>query len=120
MDGQPDFRFPKSARLLTSREFRLVSSRGRRWSSGPFTLLVHATTGQAPSRLGITVSRKVGNAVVRSRVKRIVRECFRLRRPGLTPGLECVIIAKPEAGQTANAELTHALNALFVRAGTSI
>ncbi|MBF0214367.1 MAG: ribonuclease P protein component [Magnetococcales bacterium] len=109
-----DFRFPKSARLLTSREFQRVSSQGRRTTSRLFILLTR--DGQSePTRIGITVSRKVGNAVHRSRVKRIIRETFRLQRPKLKPGLECVIIAKPLAGQTVNAELSLNLRELLAR-----
>ncbi|MBF0181870.1 MAG: ribonuclease P protein component [Magnetococcales bacterium] len=114
MSGNPDYRFPKSARLLTSREFQRVASQGRRHVSRCFTLLAHQ--GDSPgARLGITVSRKVGKSVTRSRIKRVVREFFRLHRAGLTPGIECVVIAKPAAGQTANADLTHNLQELFLR-----
>ncbi|MBF0192514.1 MAG: ribonuclease P protein component [Magnetococcales bacterium] len=104
MQTPADFRFPKSARLLTSREFQQVSSRGRRFTSRYFILLTRDVPLE-PTRMGITVSRKVGNAVQRNRVKRIIREAFRLRRSMLKPGLECVVIAKPLAGQTVNAEL---------------
>ncbi|MBF0341221.1 MAG: ribonuclease P protein component [Magnetococcales bacterium] len=109
-----DYRFPKSARLLTSREFQRVSSQGRRSTTRYFTLLTRDVLSD-PIRLGITVSRKVGNAVQRSRVKRLIRETFRLLRPMLKSGLECVIIAKPMAGQTVNAELLRDLRQLLAR-----
>lgn len=69
-----------------------------------------AMDGQARSRLGITVSRRVGNAVVRNRVKRRVRECFRLALRSMLPaGTGMVVIARPGAGAldtpTINAEL---------------
>ncbi|MBF0296863.1 MAG: ribonuclease P protein component [Magnetococcales bacterium] len=114
MSGNPDCRFPKSARLLTSREFQRVASQGRRHVSRCFNLL--ARQGESTgARLGITVSRKVGKAVTRSRIKRVVREFFRLQRAGLKPDTECVVIAKPVAGQTSNAELTRNLQELFLR-----
>ena len=47
----------------------------------------------ARPRLGITVSRKVGNAVTRNRVKRQVREWFRASRSGIEPGSEVVVIS---------------------------
>ncbi|MBF0126537.1 MAG: ribonuclease P protein component [Magnetococcales bacterium] len=113
-DGSPDFRFPKAVRLRSSREFQRVASKGRRHGSGCFNLLVGR--GEATlTRLGITVSRKVGKAVVRNRIKRVIREYFRLNRSRLIPGLECVVIAKPQAGQTVNEELTRNLRELFVR-----
>ncbi len=46
-------------------------------------------------RLGLTVSRKVGGAVRRNRVKRMLREVFRYNRPELTPHLDVVVLAKP-------------------------
>jgi ribonuclease P protein component len=49
------------------------------------------------TRLGITVSGKVGNAVVRNRIKRLVREFFRRRRHELAPGLDILVIAKKTA-----------------------
>lgn len=52
------------------------------------------------SRLGITVSRRVGNAVVRNRLKRRVRECYRLKLRAMLPaGVEMVVIARKGAGE---------------------
>lgn len=112
--NQPNFRFPKSARILTSKEFKRVASQARRFSTRYFILLVQ-NTNHPPPRIGLTVSRKTGNAVVRSRIKRVIREFFRLQRSCLTPNIHCVIIAKPLAGQTINAELTRNLQELFVQ-----
>ena len=50
--------------------------------------------GGRPTRLGITVSRKVGKANVRNRVKRLVREAFRLHRPHLPEGVDLVLVAR--------------------------
>ncbi len=48
-----------------------------------------------PSRLGITASRKVGNAPVRNRVRRLVREFFRRNRVAISPPRDILVIAKP-------------------------
>lgn len=62
-----------------------------------------------PTRLGVTVSRKVGNAVIRNRVKRLLREYFRQHYSGFIGNISILIIAKRGAGQLdqamVNAEL---------------
>jgi len=52
----------------------------------------------APSRLGVVAAKKTGGAVVRNRIKRLCRECFRLDPKWLPPGVDLVVIAKPGAG----------------------
>jgi ribonuclease P protein component len=60
--------------------------------------LVHQLQNSGPAQLGITVTRKVGSAVVRNRIKRSVRELFRRRRKLLADGLRVVVIARQGAG----------------------
>ena len=76
-----------------------------------FVVLVRPTAMEGhPSRLGVTVSRKVGNAVVRNRVKRRIREWFRRDGPRLVAGRDVVVIARsaaaPLSGTDVSAELT--------------
>jgi len=63
----------------------------------------------APRRLGITASRKVGNAVCRNRFKRRVREWFRQRRHQLPESIDLVVIARRSGGQLAFRELDERL-----------
>jgi ribonuclease P protein component len=73
------FAFPRQARLLTERDFQRVHARGMRFSAFPlrFRALRRPEGG---SRLGLAIGAKVGNAVVRNRWKRTIRESFRLNR----------------------------------------
>jgi len=98
--------FRQTDRLRRSVEFEQVTRRGRRAASTAFVVLVWergAAPAETPgSRLGITVSRKVGRAVVRNRVKRRIREWFRVRQGSLGAGLDWVVI-----GRSAAARLGH-------------
>ncbi len=89
----PDYRFSKSSRLRTPADFRRVYERRRSASNGRMTVCgCENELGQ--TRLGLSVSRKVGGAVVRNRWKRMLREAFRLCREQLPPGVDLVIVAK--------------------------
>jgi len=62
-----------------------------------------------PSRLGITTSRKVGDAPTRNRVRRLVREFFRRRRLELTPPRDVLVIARPGAAAVRYADVEEQL-----------
>lgn len=91
------FSFSASARIRHSSEFQQLRRHGRRFETTHF-LIFYLLRSTETQRLGLTVSRKVGNAVVRNQVKRRVREFFRTRRPCLHAGLELSVVARPGAG----------------------
>ncbi len=66
-------------------------------------------------RLGVTVTRKVGPAVVRNRIKRYVREAFRRKRGSFTPGCDMVWVAKQSAASVGYAEVAAAMDAMTRR-----
>jgi len=130
-EGVRTGRFRSEDRLLDSRDFRRVMRQGRR-RAGP-DLVVFFTEKRidhpekiiennqlepgSGSRLGITVSRKVGNAVCRNRFKRRMRAWFRERRGELSQGLgledvDLVVIARKSGGQLNLAELDERLSRL--------
>lgn len=88
--------FPKSARIRRRREFLTLQRKGRRRHTEHFVVVRSPSEGP-DSRLGITVSSRVGNSVVRNRLKRFARELFRINRPSFAPPQDLVIIAKPGA-----------------------
>jgi len=116
-------RFPRRAHLRASAEFQAVFGGGTRFSGPLFRLQVlPAAPGQcAPQvRLGMTVSKRVDKrAVARNRIRRQVREAFRLQRHLLPPG-DYVFQAKPEARQVDNAGLRAALLKLLAKAAMSL
>ena len=81
--------------------------------------MILACPGKDPerARLGLTVSRKVGNAVVRNRVKRRVREWFRHDGRSLTAGWDVVVIARQEAARLPFAQLSRELSSLAGQLG---
>lgn len=90
---------PKAARVRKRREY-LELQKGRRIVSAHFVFFLLKRSEEARSRLGLIVSRKVGNAVARNRVKRRSRELFRRHHEGLLgPGWDCVALARPGAAE---------------------
>jgi ribonuclease P protein component len=91
-------RLERSERLRQSRDFQRVARHGTRVASRDFVLLVAPGSGCAGGlparRLGVTASRKVGNAVVRNRMKRLLRVAFRLQREALPEGIDLVVIPR--------------------------
>ena len=105
-------RFDRSDRILKRGEFLRLSAEGRRVHSRFFLALV--LPGRGPkSRLGITVTRKVGGAVVRNRIKRICREVFRHHRP--SGAWDVVLVAKKGAADATKTELADNLKPLLQR-----
>lgn len=88
------FPFRKSQRIRKKSEFEAVFQRRQRAFSGPLGLYV-APNMTGRSRLGIAMSRKVGSAVRRNRIKRLLREAFRLNQHALPPSWDLVIVPRP-------------------------
>jgi ribonuclease P protein component len=86
-----------SERLKLRTDFLRVSGGGQKVHSARFLFLVLARGDEGPTRLGITVTRKVANAVGRNRIKRVLREVFRRNRALFPAGCDVVVIAKDRA-----------------------
>jgi ribonuclease P protein component len=110
------FRFPKHRRLLRRKEFLLVQRKGKRFHVGPLITCVRFVDDQ-PSRVGITTSKRVGPAFVRTRIRRLIREAARrLLLPTFPNGIEVVFIAKNGLPYSlTQSEVDEAVNELIKR-----
>jgi ribonuclease P protein component len=88
-------KFGPERRVRKRPEFQAIQRAGRRVSTKNFVLIIsHGPAPDSPSRLGITASKRVGNAVRRNRLKRLVRAAFRARDGWLPVGHDLVVICK--------------------------
>ena len=85
---------PSARRLKRRSEYDAVRTGGRRVHSGPFILQLRISGGEASPKVGIVASRRVGNAVIRNRGKRLVRELFRRHEALLPKGGELVVVLR--------------------------
>lgn len=100
--------FPKTARIRKRSEYLAIQGKGRKLQTENFVVFVAASPSGpvGEGRVGITVSKRVGQAVVRNRVKRILREVYRRSRGQFPSGMDIVFVAKRSAAGLglANAE----------------
>src|SRR5215213_772295 len=90
----PVYTFPKSHHLRSPKEFDAVYAAKTRESRGPVTVYAIPNDLSHP-RIGLSVSRKVGTAVRRNRIRRLLREAFRLMQHDFPRGYDLVIVVRP-------------------------
>lgn len=100
----PSFRLRKQEHLLRRRDFLRVQGEGKKFIS-PHFLWFGSPSPDGLLRIGLTVSKRVGTAVVRNRVKRLLREAFRHHKALFPPTWELVAIARPEAARVELAQV---------------
>ena len=105
------FSLGKGERLPKPRDFQELIKRGTRIDSDCFVVL-YAPNGLGRSRLGVTVSKKVGRAVIRNRVKRLVREYFRLHKALFSGSYDVNVIAKGGTSDLPSRQIREALEAI--------
>ena len=89
----PSFRFRKHEHLRRAADFRRVYER-RRSVSDPLLIVYACENNLSYLRLGLSVSRKMGGAVQRNRLRRLYREAFRLTRPEMPVGFDLILIPR--------------------------
>lgn len=91
-----------------------LSRSGQKLHTAHFVVITRGSD-RSEARLGITVSSKVGNAVVRNRIKRLVRECFRGLRDEIVPARDILIIARKGAAGLSFPQLASEIGACLIR-----
>jgi ribonuclease P protein component len=113
----------RPGRLSRSGDFERAYRRGRSVANRHLVLYVFPRGNSDDPRLGVSVSRRLGGAVVRNRVKRLLREAFRAHGDKLARGHDYVLVARPDAGALAEREglagVEAALGELLSEAGGS-
>jgi len=117
-------RTPARGRLSRSAEFERVYRQGRSIANRHLVLYTFPNPSAQRPRLGVSVSRKVGGAVQRNRVKRLLREAFAQAEGGLKAGQDVVVVARPAAGELAEREglagVEESLAELIAKAGLGV
>ena len=97
-------------------EFRRIYAKGRSGVS-PYLVVYVRPNRRGRNRLGVTVSTKLGHAVVRNRVRRRLREIYRLNEAKFQPGWDIVVVARSKAVDAPFDKLTASYLALAAKAG---
>jgi ribonuclease P protein component len=117
----PTPRRPRRGRLSRSAEFERAYRQGRSHANRHFVVYAFPRAGEDEARLGLSVSRKVGGATDRNRVKRLVREAFAAEAEVVPAGHDIVVVARPSARELAEREglagVRVALRELLAQAG---
>lgn len=97
-----------SESLKKNHQFQFVYKYGKSYAN-KYLIMYIKENGLGKNRIGISVSKKVGNSVVRHRVTRLVRESYRLQEKVFNSGLDIVIVARPGAASVGYNEIESAL-----------
>jgi ribonuclease P protein component len=107
-----EYRFQKKDRLLKRQNFLLLSQSRKKVENTHFIAVLKKNNVHR-LRLGVTVSKRVGHAVIRNKLKRLLREYFRLNRQKIEGSLDIHIIAKKNSATIGNIDIYSSLDQLF-------
>lgn len=88
-----DFSFSKKERLLSTRDFKVVYQ-NKRWTSNEYLSLYFLPKKESGKRIGFSIKKKIGSAVIRNKIKRILREVYRLNKYNIKDNFDFVITVR--------------------------
>ena len=106
--------YRKSERINTRSRYRTIYQQGA-WKSSQYFTAITCSNSQGVKRLGLTVTKKAGNAVERNRIKRLIREFFRLNKNLFPAGHDVVIMVKKNMPPLTYLDACKELTELFTR-----
>lgn len=108
----------KLKRLKKNRDFQVVFKQGKSFANRQFVVYVLKQEDQAYSRLGLSVSKKMGNAVMRNHIKRYIKEMFRGLADRLESGTDFIIISRRPVRAMAYQEMEKSLIHVLKKTGS--
>ncbi len=108
-----DSSFKKEERIQRHSDFKTIYNKGGKSDTEHFLVFINSN-GLGRRRLGVSVSKKIGTAVHRNRVKRLVREYFRLQKEKIPQSSDILFVAKAGAHKITYHALCEELNTLFM------
>ncbi|WP_100332690.1 ribonuclease P protein component [Bacillus xiapuensis] len=106
----------KTFRIKKNSEFQSVFKGGKSFANRQFVVYLYKRENQVPFRIGLSVSKKIGNAVTRNQIKRYIRQSFTELKERIQPGHDFVIIARKPAAEMTCKEVKNSLIHVLKRA----
>ncbi len=97
-----------SESLKKNHQFQFVYKNGKSYAN-KYLVMIIKENGLGKNRIGISVSKKVGNSVVRHRITRLIRESYRLHESVFNSGLDIVVVARGSSSEVGYNEIESAL-----------
>lgn len=115
--ASPRLQFGRRMRVKRARDFARIRQQGRRLAGGCLVANWQVLPAGSPVRLGVITTRKLGNAVIRARARRLLREAFRLHQHDLAQPVDLVLVAQRSILGKNLAVVEHDLLATLRRGG---
>ncbi|WP_338752427.1 ribonuclease P protein component [Bacillus sp. FJAT-52991] len=106
----------KTFRIKKNSEFQSVFNGGKSFANRQFVVYMYKSEQKAPFRIGLSVSKKIGNAVTRNRIKRYIRQSFTELKEQIQPGFDYVVIARKPAAEMTCLEVKKSMIHVLKRA----